>query len=291
MEVCKECQKEFDKLSSLRKHRSLVHKISSEQTYIDYKLNGHKPICKCGCGEVTNFLSFEKGFTDYILGHAARVNNNWGHNPKAIKKSHETQKRMYNSGELQIWNKGLTMEDERVRNNIDKTMANPERGKNISKRLIGVAKSEEHKNKISEHAKLRWSNQEERIEQRFRRLKYFKNRQFNKKNKLETKFENILILLNLEYESQYPLNGYLYDFYLNKFNVLIEVDGDFYHCNPQGKYPFPTYKIQEDIQINDLIKNNLAEEIGVKLLRFWESDINNKPEEVILRLKTELGVN
>lgn len=41
--VCKECQKEFDSLSSLRRHRSLVHKISSENTYIEYVLGGANP--------------------------------------------------------------------------------------------------------------------------------------------------------------------------------------------------------------------------------------------------------
>lgn len=287
--VCKECNREFEKLDSLRKHRALKHNITSEQTYIDYVFNGIPPVCKCGCGEKPGYLSIVKGFVDYVWGHAARVNNNWGHNPAVVKKSHETQKQMYNDGTLQIWNKGLTIEDPRVRDNIDKVMANPERGNNISKKLTGVAKSEEHKLNISKTAIIRWENQDERIKQRYRRAQYYKNRKFNKKTKLEEKVENIIKSLNIEYEFQYPLDGYLFDFYLPEYNSLIEVDGDWYHCNPL-KYPEMKSDIQKCVNKNDNIKNLLVESKRIKLLRFWESDINKTPEEVIARLKQEFNL-
>lgn len=141
---CKECNKEFESLDSLRRHNSQKHKINAEQTYIIYLLDGSIPICNCGCGEKTNFLSIEKGFVDYVRGHASRVNNNWGHNSEAKRKSHETQKKMYKDGILTIWNKGLTIEDPRVLDNISKAMSNPERGKNISKALTGIPKSDKH---------------------------------------------------------------------------------------------------------------------------------------------------
>ena len=104
---CKTCEREFKTLDSLRRHNVQKHNTSAEQTYITYVLDGKSPLCKCGCGEKTNFLSLQKGFVDYVLGHAARVHNNWGHNPDALKKSHDKQKAMYDSGEIVIWNKGL----------------------------------------------------------------------------------------------------------------------------------------------------------------------------------------
>ena len=110
MVSCKECNREFESLDSLRRHRTQKHGVNAEQTYIDYILNGIKPTCKCGCGEKPKYLGIDAGYRDYIRGHAARVNNNWGHNPDAIKKSHETQKKMHDSGELNVWNKGLTIE-------------------------------------------------------------------------------------------------------------------------------------------------------------------------------------
>ena len=133
MVTCKECDREFELLDSLKRHRSQKHNINAEQTYIDYVLSGAAATCKCGCGERPKFLGVDAGYRDYKLGHAARVNNNWGHNKSAIDKSHATQKKMHEAGTLRVWNDGLTMEDERVRNNINKVMSNPERGKNISK--------------------------------------------------------------------------------------------------------------------------------------------------------------
>jgi very-short-patch-repair endonuclease len=284
MVICKECKREFETLDSLRRHRVQKHKITSEQTYIDYTLNGVEPKCKCGCGEKTNFLSIEKGFVDYILGHAARINNNWGHNTEALKKSHETQKKMHDEGTLKVWNDGLTIDDKRVRDNIDKVMANPKRGNNISKALSGVPKSDEHVKKIIVGSKLRWVKQEERDKQRFRRLDYFKNRQFNKKSKLEQSFEDILIKLGIGYVNQFPLDGYLFDFYISSKNTLIEVDGDWYHCNPRNN-PIPLSIIQKDVTRNDMIKNTLAKTEGYNLIRFWEYDVKNNLNNVINTLK------
>ncbi len=293
--VCKECQKEFDSLSSLRRHRSLVHKISSENTYIEYVLGGANPVCKCGCGGETSFLSFEKGFANYIQGHASRINNNWGHNPNALKKSHEKQKELHANGGLIIWNKGLTIDDVRVRDNIAKVMSNPERGKNISKKLLGKQKTTEHKDKLSQKATLRWSSQEERNKQSDKLIKrLIKNNHRNNKTKLELKFQELLnkmgLIENIDYKYQHQLSSAIFDFFILKLNVLIEIDGDFHHCNPDSIHKIPIYPIQIKTVGNDIRKNLIAEQHNIKLLRFWELDIKNNPESVILNLKTELGL-
>jgi len=288
MVTCKLCGNEFETLDSLRRHNSQKHGLNTKDTYNEYVLGNVIPKCKCGCGEVPNFLSIEKGYVEYIRGHAARVNNNWGHNKEALKKSHETQKKMHAEGTLKVWNDGLTMSDERVRANVEKVIGNPKRGKNISKALTDIPKSQVHKVNIKKGAIIRWSNPDERNEQKFRRINYLKNRQFNTKTKLEERFENLIKFLNLEFEPQYSLKGYLYDFYLKDYNVLIEVDGDWYHCNP-NKYPIPLSIIQQHVVANDIKKNKIAEDNNFKLIRFWESDINNKPEEVIKILQKELS--
>ena len=62
---CKECDKTFKSVDSVRRHRVQKHGISAEQTYVDYMLNGKYPTCGCGCGDSVNFLSIKKGFVDY----------------------------------------------------------------------------------------------------------------------------------------------------------------------------------------------------------------------------------
>lgn len=290
---CKECEMEFETIDSLRRHRRLKHGVIAEQTYVDYVLDGNEPKCKCGCGEKPKYLGIDAGYRDYVIGHASRVKNNWGHNPEVIKKSHETQKKMYESGELKIWNKGLTIEDERVRDNISKVMSNPERGKNISKKLTGVSKSDEHKFNASKSAIIRWENQEEKNKQSERLIsRLIKNNYRNKKTKLECDFQLLLETLNLkegvDFKYQHKISSAIFDFIIIPKNIIIEVDGDFHHCNPNTIHKIPKYEIQIKTVGNDVRKNLIAKNYNYKLLRFWESDINNNPNKVIEILKEEI---
>jgi very-short-patch-repair endonuclease len=292
MVICKECDREFESLDSLRRHRVQKHKISAEQTYVDYLLNGVEPTCKCGCGLNTKFLSIDKGFVDYIRGHAARVNNNWGHNKEALKKSHETQKKMHADGILKVWNDGLTMADERVRLNVEKVLSNPERGKNISKALSGVEKTPEHIAKIKEFSIARWDKQTERDKQSERLIsRLIKNNYRNKKTKLESKFETILESLNIKFKYQHQISSAIFDYLILETKTIIEIDGDFHHCNPNSIYKIPTYPIQIKTVGNDIRKNLIAEDNGYKLIRFWEKDIKERPEWVIEQLKLGLGLD
>jgi very-short-patch-repair endonuclease len=295
MIICKECSREFETLDSLRRHRVQKHKVSAEQTYVDYVLNGIEPLCKCGCGIKPKYMGIDVGYRDYIRGHAARVNNNWGHNPEIVKKSHEIQKQMYKDGLLKIWNKGLTIDDERVRDNIDKVMGNPNRGKNISKKLKDKPKSEEHKLNIQKAAELRWLKPEEREKQSHRRMEYIIKNGFQVKSKLEDTFKDILFnefgfIDDVDYHSQYYIREIksLYDFKIKGKNILIEVDGDFWHCNPNTKFNTPVYAAQKSNLIQDEIKNNWCLDNGFKLLRFWETDINNNLDMVIETLKKNI---
>ena len=68
-----------------------------------------KKYCKCGCKTVVK--------NEWVRGHVARVHNNWGHNPKAIENSAKTRREQFKNGERTVWNDGLTIEDERVKEN------------------------------------------------------------------------------------------------------------------------------------------------------------------------------
>jgi very-short-patch-repair endonuclease len=287
---CTECSKEYDSLKSLSSHRFKKHDIKPIDTYNEYVLNNNNYTCACGCGKETKFLSVVKGYREYIRGHVARVNNNWGHNPEAIKKSHETQKKMYESGEITVWNKGLTIDDPRVRDNIDKVMSNPNRGKKISIALSGVEKSEEHKNKLSIKAKIRWSNPVEREKQSLKLInRLIKNNYRNKKTKLEIKFQDILESIGLiedkDFKYQHQLSTAIFDFLLIDKKILIEVDGDFHHCNPDTIHSEPKYPIQIKTINNDIRKNEIAKDNNIKLIRFWENDINYNLISVVNKIK------
>jgi very-short-patch-repair endonuclease len=286
---CEICEKEFKTLWGLSSHSVQKHDIKPRDLYIKFELNNEPPTCKCGCGEETNFLGIRKGFTDYIRGHSSRINNNWGHNPKVIKKSHETQKKMYESGELVIWNKGLTIEDERVRKGTEKMLQNTERGDKISNSLKGKKRPKHVLERLHDGMVKYWSSDVNREKQRYIRKEYLNTYQYNNKTKLELKFEGLLISVGLEYQSQYVLCGYNFDYYLPTKDVVIEVDGDFWHCNP-SKYPYgPIYHSQKVTLRNDKKKNLICENTnGLTFLRFWESDINDRPDWVIEQLNQHI---
>lgn len=121
MKKCNRCPKEFESYDSLKRHVGLIHKVDAVTFYVECHLNGCWPKCKCGCGGNVKWSYELKGFRKFCQGHQSRVHNNWGHNKAALEKSVETRKERFASGEISVWNKGLTINDERVKNNIDKS--------------------------------------------------------------------------------------------------------------------------------------------------------------------------
>ena len=111
---CPKCQYQSDSLNSLRIHAAKQHSLSSEDLYLAVVADGKRPVCKCGCGQHTKFNTLQRGYSDFVLGHASRVNNNWGHNEAAREKSLK-KRRDEGLWSRNPWNRGLTKEtDERL---------------------------------------------------------------------------------------------------------------------------------------------------------------------------------
>jgi len=279
---CKFCDKNYDSEHSLLTH-SRKHGLNSESFYLEYKLNNIKPTCKCGCGEETEYISFKKGFNDYIIGHHARVHNNWGHNPEALKKSQETKRQKWDNGEYEAWNKGMTYEEiygVEGAKEMREMLSSEERCKNVSDAMSGRTLSKEHSRKLRKINNEYWSKSENRLEQRKRTIDRLQKRQFNEISNLERNFKYLLDELGISYTHQYKLSYYLFDFRIKDTNILIEVDGDFYHCNPDI-YDEPVSEVQVSVIENDKKKNVVAKNKEFKLVRFWEYDIINNTYDVV----------
>lgn len=273
MEQCAYCDYQTDNKIKFAKHVLHEHKLNRQNYLIQTKYNGIQPTCQCGCGELMKYNATLADFPKYNKQHLKKINEGktfeeiWGDpkSEKRVKAISDTRKNKFASGEY-----------DHIKEAIKENRKNPELGKKISQSAKGVPKpkpegfgvgrkhSEETKEKMSESA----------IENLLKTGKV-------KRSKLEFKFEGILIGLNLNYtHSLYiPQVKKIYDFYLPDYNILIEVDGDFWHCNP-NKFPQPTCKTQEINLENDKEKNQWANENGYKLIRFWEDDINNNIKEV-----------
>lgn len=114
---------------------------------------------------------------------------------------------------------------------------------------------------------------------------------FGKKTDIETLFEKILVELNIPHQIKFriydkdKINFWYreYDFLILNSNILIEVDGDYWHGN---KNIFnEVSEFQKSVQENDKIKEEFAIKNGYEIIRFWGSDVKNKKEEVINKIK------
>jgi very-short-patch-repair endonuclease len=251
---CNHCGNEFNSFNGLAKHSSRTHKVSGMELYMLVNNIPSIPKCKCGCGQELNFQCGK--FGEYIRGHAARINGGF-YSEKGAKKSGETRKKRFASGEITQWNKGKQYTDEQY-NAILIGLKSTSRREKISKALKGKPKSEEHKKVMLETLA---RNRKEILK--------------GNPSKLEYSFASILESLNVEFTHQYHVDGFEYDFYVPSINTLIEIDGDYWHANPI-KYTEDTLNNTQKKNLGlDKLKNQLAESKGYKLIRFWENDIVN----------------
>lgn len=114
---------------------------------------------------------------------------------------------------------------------------------------------------------------------------------------LENRISKVLNYLNLNYEKQFVIKTSkrtwkIYDFLLKDYNIIIEVNGDYWHANPHiytfnDNINYPWGKIKaKDVWNRDKKKKKIAENKGYKVIYIWESEMkkiksNNKLVEII----------
>lgn len=290
---CHICQTEYDSYLGLSRHCRVTHGIDKDKLRVIVYNNGEEPLCKCGCGEVVGWNYKEEKFNDFKQGHYVRTTGGF-YSPEGAKKSGETRKERFASGEIQQWNKGVSLEEsygkeraEQIKKGIS---SNKDRSSKISNSLSGKKKSAEHVKKITEDRQKYWSNEDNKLAQRDRRMQYIIKNGLQVRSKLEKTFMEILDTNGIEYYDQFYVAEIpaLYDFKIKGKNILIEVDGDFWHCKPGTKFEIPKYAAQISNMETDKIKNEWAKSNGYTLLRFWESDIQNNRLHVMKTLVENL---
>ena len=93
----------------------------------------------------------------------------------------------------------------------------------------------------------------------------------------EKAVENFFIEKKIYYLREYKLEKYRYDFYLPDHNLLIEIDGAYWHNK------------DETVRKRDRYKNNLARKMGFSLLRFVSYDkkfLNNVIKDISILIDT-----
>jgi len=143
---------------------------------------------------------------------------------------------------------------------------------------------EKHGMNVSDYNKLYWLNLSEE-KQREHMINSVQKSSIS--SSIELRIKSILDLMNIEYTSQKKIkngNSSLYFFDICIGDILIEVNGDFWHANPL-KYKkndilkFPKKEvIAESLWIKDKIKQKEGIKNGYNVVYLWENLIRNSSD-------------
>jgi len=96
------------------------------------------------------------------------------------------------------------------------------------------------------------------------------------RSKAEDELIDFLSFKNIECEPNFKIFSKIYDLYIPKLNLIIEYNGDYWHCNPikYNKDYFHTKKNKtaKEIWVYDENKLDLAKTNGYNIEIIWESD-------------------
>ncbi len=100
--------------------------------------------------------------------------------------------------------------------------------------------------------------------------------------------------MNVSFKIQTSIDKYNVDF-LVEDKYIIEVYGDFWHCNPQ-KYSYDFFnrgkkKTAAQIWKRDECRKTHFESLGFKFLSLWESEINGNTKSVRNKIKKLINKN
>ena len=105
---------------------------------------------------------------------------------------------------------------------------------------------------------------------------------------LEEQVAEILDTLGIEWEREVPLKFQhqwrYFDFRLTGYNVLLEVDGAYYH----DKRDKPSYVIMM-AKRNDYLKNWIAKKEGYELIRIKEQQLKEEYNAVVQNISLAVG--
>lgn len=107
-----------------------------------------------------------------------------------------------------------------------------------------------------------------------RAVRILENKQIDTNTKPQVIINDLLNKMNISYINEKGFKYYAVDNYLDEYNLVIEVMGDFWHCNPL-KYNNPTHQEIHRKRIpRDKAKHTYIKNIhNIEILYLWESDI------------------
>lgn len=113
---------------------------------------------------------------------------------------------------------------------------------------------------------MKWTHNNRTLTERRRELR-----------KNQTKAEEILWFelrnnkLGVKFKRQHSIGGYIADFYCQKYKLIIELDGEIHDA--------------KEAKESDSVRDRFFKELGYKILRFKNSEVENGVEKVLEKIK------
>ena len=201
------------------------------------------------------------------------------------RKLSETWKRKYGEEGYINNRKGKHLSDE-IKNKLSVATKGKKKTEEARKRIsegnkgkcIGRECSEETRKKISKKLKGRKYSEKTLRKMSDAFALRMQGRGSFKRTKPELELKKILEKYSIKYKSQFYLmykKGFkkIYDFCLPEYNILIEVDGYYWHSKNIRDEDIKNERLKK-VRENDKIKDKLALENNYNLIRIWEDELD-----------------
>lgn len=141
-----------------------------------------------------------------------------------------------------------------------------------------------------------WNNltDEQKTNLIIRRTQHFTKNGFYSSS-LETKISECLDRLNISYTRQFYIGRKIYDIKLLNSDIILEINGDFWHGNPKIyketdilNHPF-NKTTAKNLWIKDEKKRILAEKKGYKIIYIWEKEIKENKNNLMSLILEKLS--
>jgi hypothetical protein len=109
----------------------------------------------------------------------------------------------------------------------------------------------------------------------------FKRGEFPQTNSLPHRMvrELLLEIFGENIKEEFGYGGFVFDFKVDRY--LVEIQGDYFHCNPETRHAIPKNDMQKNNLERDERKRNFVKEnLEYELIEVWENDIINNIEKV-----------
>lgn len=305
---CPLCEEKFNMMINVTRHYKKCHNTEDLLSYKNYFIHGkfERNKCKCGCEKE---IKFNK---DYVMGHNSFGENNGfrgkKHTPETLEKLRIKQlkrwenpeyreqmekmqnsqeyktymselfKNKYKTGELTIWCKGLTKENNESLRKIS------EANKGENNYFFGKSLTGEQNYWFGKHLP---DEAKEKIRQANIGKKYSEEtKEKHRKNMLKrspkawiSKIERVVVDYlkenNIELKHQKTIiDKYKVDIYIEKLNLIIEVYGCYWHCCNECNIPTISKEKQKSKNDYDEKRINEMKEAGYNILIIHEHNIH-----------------